>query len=256
MTHKSKNISEQHLLTFYKTFDEIKHNRYDGMIITGAPVEHMPFEEVEYWDELCRIMEWSRSHVTTTLHICWGAQAGLYYHYGIKKYKLPEKLSGVYKHVPCSQKARILRGFDDEFFVPHSRYTYNDIAEVEACEDLDILAKSEEAGLCICASKDRRRIFVSGHLEYDRETLKLEYERDVAKGISPKIPANYFPDDDPSKEPFHHWKSHAYLLYGNWLNYYVYQATPYDLSDIDAGFKPVKKGSVDEKYEAEEKQEG
>ena len=249
-SHVSKNTPASHMEEFYDTFENIKENKYDGLIITGAPVELMEFEEVEYWDELCRIMEWSRSHVTTTLHICWGAQAGLYYHYGIKKYKLPEKLSGVYKHVPCSQKARLLRGFDDEFFVPHSRYTYNDLAEVEACEDLDILAKSEEAGLCICASKDRRRIFVSGHLEYDRETLKLEYERDVAKGINPKIPVNYFPDDDPSKEPFHHWKSHAYLLYGNWLNYYVYQATPYNLSDIDAGFRPVKKGSVDEKESA------
>ncbi len=244
-SHVSKNTPASHMEQFYDTFDNIKENKYDGLIITGAPVELMEFEDVEYWDELCSIMEWSKSHVTTTLHICWGAQAGLYYHYGVKKYKLPGKLSGVYRHSPCNKKARLLRGFDDVFYVPHSRYTYNEIADVEGCEDLDIMAKSDEAGLCICASKDRRRIFVSGHLEYDRDTLKLEYERDVAKGIDPQIPKNYFPEDDPLLEPFHQWKSHAYLLFGNWLNYYVYQATPFNLSDIDAGFKPERKGSTE-----------
>ncbi len=244
-SHVSKNTPVSHMEEFYDTFDNICENKYDGLIITGAPVEMLDFEEVEYWDELCRIMEWSKSHVTTTLHICWGAQAGLYYHYGIDKYKLKDKLSGVFKHRPCSKRARLLRGFDDVFYAPHSRYTYNDIEEVRRCSELDIMAESEEAGLCICASKDRRRIFVTGHLEYDRDTLKLEYERDLEKGISPQIPKNYFPEDDPNMTPFHQWRSHAYLLFGNWLNYYVYQATPYDLSNIDAEFKPDKKGSED-----------
>lgn len=176
-TYVSRNTPASHMAEFYRTFDEIRKNKYDGFIITGAPVELMEFEEVEYWDELCHIMEWSKSNVTTTLHICWGAQAGLYYHYGIKKRRLPEKLSGVYPHYPCRQQARLLRGFDDIFFVPHSRYTYTDTADLEACGELDIMAMSDVAGPCICASKDRRRIFVSGHLEYDRETLKLEYER-------------------------------------------------------------------------------
>lgn len=244
-SYVSKNTPQSHMSEFYNTFEEICENKYDGFIITGAPVELLPFEEVAYWDELCRIMEWSKSHVTTTLHICWGAQAGLYYHYGIEKHLLPKKLSGVYGHTPCKKQARLLRGFDDVFYVPHSRYTYNDVADVEACDALDVLAVSEEAGLCIAASKDRRRIFITGHLEYDRDTLKLEYERDLEKGMDPELPANYFPENDPARKPFHQWKSHAYLLYGNWLNYYVYQATPYDLTEIDSAFKPAKKGSTD-----------
>ncbi len=241
-SYVSKHVNESHLSEFYKVFSEVKTEKFDGLIITGAPVEQLDFEDVDYWRELCDIMEWSKSNVTTTLHICWGAQAGLYYHYGIKKYDLPSKLTGVYKHRPCNKRARLLRGFDDVFYIPHSRYTYNDIKEIEGVEDLDIMAMSETAGASIIASKDRRRIFISGHLEYDRETIKLEYERDLAKGLNPAIPYNYFPDDDPSKKPFHQWRSHAYLLYGNWLNYYVYQATPYDLDKIDLEFKPDRKG--------------
>lgn len=241
-SHKSKNTSPEHLETFYRTFDEIKHNKYDGLIITGAPVEMISFEEVNYWNELCSIMAWSNSNVTTTLHICWAAQAGVYYHYGIDKYPLKEKLSGVYKHSPHRKSSRILRGFDDIFYVPHSRYTEIRIEDVEKESDLDILASSQEAGLCLCASKDRRQIFMTGHLEYDRDTLKLEYLRDLEKGLKPSIPENYFPDNDPNKKPYHHWKSHAYLMYANWLNYYVYQATPYNLDDISSDFIPERKG--------------
>ena len=241
-TYVSKNTPQSHMSEFYKTFEEIKDNKYDGFIITGAPVELMEFEEVEYWNELCEVMEWSRKSVTTTLHICWGAQAGLYYHYGIKKHKLEKKMCGVFKHRPCNASVRLLRGFDDVFYIPHSRYTTNDIEEVKKNYELDILAVSDEAGLAICASHDRRQIFVSGHLEYDRDTLKLEYERDVLKGIEPDIPVNYFPGNDPSKVPYQQWRSHAYLLFENWLNYYVYQATPYDIENIDLLFKPERKG--------------
>lgn len=245
-SYVSKHINESHLSEFYKVFSNVKNEKFDGLIITGAPVELLKFEEVEYWKELCDIMEWSRSNVTTTLHICWGAQAGLYYHYGIDKKNLPKKLSGVYKHRPCNKRARLLRGFDDVFYIPHSRYTYNDIKDIEAVEDLDIMAMSDIAGASIVASKDRRRIFVTGHLEYDRETLKLEYERDVEKGLDPDVPQNYFPGNDPSAKPFHQWRSHAYLLYGNWLNYYVYQATPYNLDEIDVSFKPDRKGASED----------
>lgn len=241
-THVSKNTPPEHLATFYSTFEEIKDNKYDGLIITGAPVEMLNFEEVRYWDELCNVMDWSKSNVTTTLHICWAAQAGMYYHYGVNKVPLEKKLSGVYAHHPHKKSARLLRGFDDVFYVPHSRYTQTMISDVEKVPELDILATSDVAGLCISASKDRRQIFMTGHLEYDRDTLKLEYERDLAKGINPDIPANYFPDDDPSKKPFHQWKSHAYLLYSNWLNYYVYQATPYDITAINRTYIPDKKG--------------
>ena len=241
-SYKSKNISESHLSKFYKTYSEVKSEKFDGLIITGAPVELMDFEQVEYWRELCDIMEWSKSNVTTTLHICWGAQAGLYYHYGIEKKLLPKKISGVYEHRPYNRRARLLRGFDDKFFIPHSRYTYNEPADLEAVEDLDIMAVSEIAGVAICASKDRRKIFVTGHLEYDRDTLKLEYERDAERGLSPDVPYNYFPGNDPTRKPFHQWRSHAYMFFANWLNYYVYQATPYNLEDIDEGFKPEKKG--------------
>ena len=209
-------------------------------------MEQLEFEEVSYWEELCRLMEWSRENVTTTLHICWGAQAGMYYHYGIPKVSLEKKLFGVYAHHPRKEAARILRGFDDTFNVPHSRYTRTRLEDVLNQPRLDVLATSQEAGLCICASHDRRRIFVTGHLEYDRDTLKLEYERDRAKGLETEIPKNYFPDDDPTKDPYYKWKSHAYLLYGNWLNYYVYQATPYDLKDVNKDFLPDRKGDVNE----------
>ena len=241
-SYESKNTPVEHMLTFYKTFDEIKDRKFDGLIITGAPVEHMEFEEVSYWPELCELMKWSRENVTTTLHICWGAQAGMYYHYGIPKVALPEKLFGVYPHHPRKEAARILRGFDDTFYVPHSRYTTTPLDAVLKQPRLDVLATSEQAGLCICASHDRRRIFITGHLEYDRDTLKTEYERDIAKGLDIHVPVNYFPDDDPAKTPLYKWKSHAYLLYGNWLNYYVYQATPYDLSAVNIDFMPDRRG--------------
>ena len=244
-SHDSKNVLPSHLSEFYKVFPEIRDERFDGLIITGAPVELLPFEQVDYWNELCEIMEWSKSNVTTTLHICWGAQAGLFYHYGIEKRMLPEKLSGVFEHRNLNPKARLLRGFDDVFYIPQSRYTYNSTEDIQDEPDLDILAFSDIAGASICASKDRRRIFVSGHLEYDRETLKYEYERDVKKGLMPGVPENYFPGNDPSGVPYHQWRSHAYMLYGNWLNYYVYQATPYDLSTLHKNFKPEKKGSSD-----------
>lgn len=241
-SYVAKHTPKSHMSEFYTTFSKISDKKYDGLIITGAPVENIEFEEVEYWDELCKIMEWSKSNVTTTLHICWGAQAGLYYHYGIKKRPLLKKMSGVFLHYPCDKRCRLLRGFDDNFYIPHSRYTYTEIEDVKKEEDLEILSVSDMAGLAICASKDRRRIFVTGHLEYDRDTLKLEYERDLEKGINPSIPFNYFPDDDPGKQPFKQWRSHAYMFFGNWLNYYVYQATPYDLDAINNEFKPGKPG--------------
>ena len=244
-SHDSKNVPPSHLSEFYKVFSDIRDERFDGLIITGAPVELLPFEKVDYWDELCSIMEWSRSNVTTTLHICWGAQAGLYYHYGIEKRMLPEKLTGVFEHKNLNPNARLLRGFDDVFYIPHSRYTYNATEDIRGESDLDILAYSDIAGASICASRDRRRIFVSGHLEYDRDTLKYEYQRDLQKGLMPDVPENYFPGNDPSGVPYQRWRSHAYMLYGNWLNYYVYQATPYDLSALSESFKPEKKGSVD-----------
>ena len=231
-THKAHNASEEHMIAFYKTFDQIKTKYYDGMIITGAPVELMEFEEVDYWEELCEIMEWSKTHVHSTLYICWGAQAGLYYHYGIKKHKLPEKLSGVYKHTLEYKTGMLFRGFDDEFYVPHSRNTTVDEAEVAACPDIKIISKSPEAGIFAVKSNDDRQIFIMGHSEYDPDTLKKEYLRDLAAGIDPKIPCNYFPDDDPTKDPVVIWRSCANLFYSNWLNYFVYQSTPYDLNTM------------------------
>lgn len=241
-THVSKNTPKSHMDTFYTTFDEIKDRKFDGLIITGAPVEHLPFAQVGYWQELCRVMRWSVENVTTTLHICWGAQAGLYFHYGIDKYPLKQKLVGVYAHVPLKKSARLLRGFDDCFYVPHSRYTETRLADVARAPELEVLATSHEAGLCICASRDRRQIFMTGHLEYDRDTLKKEYERDLEKGLETGIPQNYFPQDDVTQMPYYQWKSHAYLLYANWLNYYVYQATPYDLDRIGKDLIPERKG--------------
>ena len=231
-THKSRHTSEDHMLAFYKTFDEVEHKKYDGMIITGAPVEQMEFEEVEYWDELCRIMEWTKTHVTSTFHICWGAQAGLYYHYGVKKRPLDQKLFGVFEHSLDHKLSMLFRGFDDTFVVPHSRHTTCDRKDIEAVPQLKILASSEEAGVFVCATKRGRQIFVTGHSEYDGDTLKKEYLRDKAAGLPISVPKNYFPDDDDTKEPIVRWRSCANLLYSNWLNYFVYQSTPYNIEDI------------------------
>ena len=231
-SHESKNTSQAHMLSFYKVFDDIKNETFDGMIITGAPVEHLEFEEVEYWDELCEIMEWSKTHVWSTFHICWGAQAALYYHYGIKKYKLDKKLFGVFKHKADYKRAILLRGFDDEFYVPHSRHTTVKREDVEKVSELKILASSNEAGLYAVMTPQGRQIFITGHSEYDGDTLMHEYLRDVTLGRDIDVPKNYFPGDDPTKEPIVNWRSHANLLYSNWLNYFVYQTTPYDITKI------------------------
>ena len=232
MSHKAKNVSEEHLLAFYKTFDEIKENYYDGLIITGAPVEHLEFEDVEYWKELCDIMEWSKTHAHSTLHICWGAQAGLYYHYGIKKHALSEKLFGVFPHTVEYRKSILFRGFDDVFMVPQSRHTTINREDLEKVDRLEILASSEECGVYAVRSKGGRQIFITGHSEYDAETLKNEYVRDVGLGKPISIPKNYFPNDDPSQPPRVSWRAHANLLFSNWLNYFVYQTTPYDISSV------------------------
>ena len=231
-SHQSKNTPEDHLLAFYCTFDEIKDKKFDGMIITGAPVEHLPFEEVEYWDELCEIMEWSLTHVQSTFHICWGAQAGLYYHFGIGKYPLDRKMFGIFPHHADHKKTILFRGFDDVFMVPHSRHTTVDRAEIEAVPALKILASSEEAGVFAIKTEEGRQIFITGHPEYDADTLKKEYDRDVAAGKPIDLPKNYFPDNDPTKEPPATWRSSANLLYSNWLNYFVYQTTPFDLERL------------------------
>lgn len=233
VTHKAKNISAEHLFKFYKTFDEIKNNRYDGMIITGAPVELMEFEDVDYWDELCDIMDWAKKNVYSTMFICWGAQAGLYHYYGIKKHILDKKLCGVFSHEILLPSHPLIRGFDDRYFAPHSRYTGVDIREVEAVHDLDIIGVSKEAGVHIVANRDCRRFFISGHSEYDRGTLAGEYERDLKKGINPDLPKYYFPENDPDRLPLMNWRAHANLLFSNWLNYFVYQRTPYDLEELD-----------------------
>ena len=231
-THQSKNVSQEHLLSFYKTFDQIKDRRFDGMVITGAPVEQMDFEQVDYWQELCRIMEWSKTHVHSTLHICWGAQAGLYYHYGIQKRPLPEKLFGVYPHHADYKRAILLRGFDDEFWVPHSRHTTVAREDIEGVKGLKILASSQEAGVYAVMNDQGRQIFITGHSEYDPDTLKREYLRDKNLGLPIQVPANYFPDDDDRREPIVRWRGHANLLFSNWLNYFVYQTTPYDIMSI------------------------
>jgi len=230
-TYTSKNTPEEHLLNFYTTFDQIRDKRYDGMIITGAPVEQMAFEEVAYWDELCQIMQWTKSHVFSTLHICWGAQAALYYHYGVPKYPLDEKLFGVFSHNVLDRRCPLFRGFDDTFWAPHSRHTEVKIKDV-ARAGLQVLATSEEAGLYICSSGNGRQIFVTGHGEYDRDTLKTEYLRDLNKGLPIAMPQHYFPGNNPDLDPVVNWRSHAHLMYTNWLNYYVYQATPYDLQEL------------------------
>lgn len=231
-THFSKNTPAEHLKAFYRTLEEIQDQKYDGMIITGAPIEHLPYEEVDYWDELTEIMDWSVRNVTSTLHICWGAQAGLYYHYGVRKYPLAEKLFGVFSHRVVKPNTKLLRGFDDRFDVPHSRHTDFKREEIEKIADLEILSDSEDAGVYIVARKDGRQIFVTGHAEYDVCTLEDEYRRDVEKGLSIRLPLNYFPNNDPSQKPIKTWRSHAHLLFSNWLNYYVYQETPYDRNQI------------------------
>ena len=230
-SHVSKNTSASHIKKFYQTFEEVKNNNYDGMIITGAPVEKLDFEEVNYWDELTTVMEWSKKHVTSTIHICWGAQAGLYYHYGIKKELLPRKLSGVYKHRVMNRKEPLVRGFDDVFMAPHSRYTQASRQQILDNPRLKILADSDEAGIYIVLGDGGKEIFVMGHPEYDRLTLDQEYKRDIDKGIEPDRPVNYYPDDDCNRKPLLSWRSHANNLYTNWLNYYVYQITPYDLNE-------------------------
>lgn len=233
-THVSKNTSASHLKKFYNTFSEIKHKKYDGMIITGAPVEKMDFEDVNYWEELTRIMKWSDKHCTSTLHICWGAQAGLYYHYGIHKVQLEKKLSGLYKHEVKNRKEPLVRGFDDYFYAPHSRYTEASNEEIRKNPMLKILAESKEAGIYLVVAEEGKRIFVMGHPEYDRVTLDQEYKRDLDKGIDPDLPVNYYPEDDCNRRPALVWRSHANNLYTNWLNYYVYQVTPYILGEDDS----------------------
>ncbi|BBF43173.1 homoserine O-succinyltransferase [Lachnospiraceae bacterium KM106-2] len=223
-----KNTPASHLDKFYVTYDDVKDQRFDGLIITGAPVEQLEFEEVIYWPELEKIMEWSKSNVTSTLHICWGAQAGLYYHYGIEKYPLEHKLSGIYEHILLHRKDPLVRGFDDIFCAPHSRYTSMRAEDIEANDELKILAVSEEAGVFLVTSTDGRQIFVMGHPEYDRVTLDSEYKRDVKKGLDPEVPVNYYPDDDPNQRPVLSWRGVSNALYTNWLNYYVYQNTPYE----------------------------
>ena len=232
--HQSLNTSQEHLLSFYKTFSEVKDTYYDGMIITGAPVEHLPFEEVDYWPELCGIMEWSRSHVHSTMHICWGAQAALYYHYGIQKQPLERKLFGVFPHRSEYRESMLLRGFDDVFMVPHSRHTTVKREDIEAVPSLQILASSDEAGVCIVRNRVGRQFFMMGHSEYDARTLENEYLRDVKAGKPIEVPKNYYPGDDPTKDPIVSWRGHANLLYSNWLNYFVYQTTPYDVTQVGA----------------------
>ena len=231
-SHKPKNTPEEHLLAFYKTFDDLKDRKFDGMVITGAPVENMPFEQVNYWEELTKIMEWSKDHVHSTFHICWGAQAGLYYHYGIQKKPLPEKLFGVFPHKADYKRAILLRGFDDEFWVPHSRHTTIDREDIEAVPGLKILASSKDAGVYIVMNKEGRQIFVTGHSEYDPDTLEREYLRDKYLGLPIQVPKNYYPNDDDSKAPMVRWRGHGNLLYSNWLNYFVYQTTPYDIMTV------------------------
>ena len=228
-SHVSLNTSASHLNKFYSYFDEIKDQKFDGLIITGAPVEQIEYEEVDYWEELCSIMEWSKNNVTSTLHICWGAQAGLYYHFGLQKKMLPKKLSGIYKHRVMKRKEPLVRGFDDEFYAPHSRYTEVSAEDIHNCSALKVVAESDEAGVFLCLTEDGKQIFVMGHPEYDRYTLDSEYKRDTLKGINPEIPINYYPENNPENKPLMLWRSHSMLIYSNWLNYYVYQVTPYEL---------------------------
>ncbi|MBS7368962.1 MAG: homoserine O-succinyltransferase [Oscillospiraceae bacterium] len=226
-----KNTSLEHLVEFYKTFDDIKDENFDGFIITGAPVEHLEFEDVAYWDELCRIMDWTKTHVHSTFHICWAAQAALYYHYGIPKYPLPEKMFGIFPHRMITPKSRLFRGFDSVFYVPHSRHTEVRAEDIEKVPDLKIMAVSDEAGVYAVCSEDSKQFFITGHSEYDADTLDSEYRRDLEKGMNPNIPKHYYPDDNPDNPPIMNWRAHSTLLYTNWLNYFVYQTTPFDISE-------------------------
>ncbi len=239
-THKSKNTSQEHLLAFYQTFEDVKDRYFDGMIITGAPVELMPFEEVTYWDELCEIMEWTKTHVHSTFHICWGAQAGLYYHFGVPKKELDKKMFGIFPHTADYKRSILLRGFDDVFMVPHSRHTTVLREDIEKVPELKILASSEEAGVYAVSTENGKQIFITGHSEYDAGTLNKEYVRDVNLGKPIEVPKNYFPDNDPTKPPMVTWRSHANLLYTNWLNYFVYQTTPYNLEEMSSEKKVEK----------------
>jgi homoserine O-succinyltransferase len=239
-SHESRNTPSEHLRAFYEPLDRVLHERFDGLIVTGAPVETLDFEDVDYWDELVTLMDWSRVNVWSTLHVCWGAQAGLYRHYGIKKYPMAEKMSGIFQHRVLAPREPLLRGFDELFLAPHSRHTEVRRADIEAQPDLRLLAVSDVAGVYMAASRDGRRVFVTGHPEYDRLTLKGEYDRDLAKGMDIVMPRNYFPGDDPSVEPPMVWRSHAHLLYANWLNYYVYQTTPFDLGRLPATDTPLE----------------
>ena len=232
-THEAQNVDRGHLESFYTTFPEIKGNYYDGLVITGAPVENLDFQSVDYWPELCEIMEWSKTHVHATLHICWGAQAALFYHYGIPKYALPEKLFGVFQHVVLKKSSPLFRGFDDRFYAPHSRHTEVLEEDIRKVPGLEVLAVSDEAGVFAVKTEDSRQFFFLGHLEYDRDTLKLEYLRDVGRGLPIQPPRHYFPDDDPLRTPVVRWRSAGQLIYTNWLNYYVYQTTPYDLTELE-----------------------
>lgn len=236
-SYKAGHVSGEHMLAFYQTFDEIKEDNYDGMIITGAPVEMMEFEEVDYWKELCEILEWTKTHVHSTFHICWGAQAALYYHYGIPKHIMKKKLSGVFAHTMVNRKARLFRGFDDVFYVPHSRHTQVLAEDIKKIPQLRILSMSQEAGVYVVATEDNSQFFIMGHSEYDWDTLKKEYERDLEKGLEPEIPRHYFPDDNPKRRPIMNWSAHAQWIYSNWINYYVYQTTPYELKN--GVFTPV-----------------
>ena len=229
-SHSAKNVSESHLDSFYRTFDEIRDQHFDGMIITGAPVETLRFTDVDDWDELCEIMEWSNTNVHSVFHICWGAQAGIYYHYGIAKRDLPEKMFGVFKHYLVKSTSPLVRGLDDEFWAPHSRFTEVRASDIAANPDLELIALSDEAGVYIAKSLDSKHIFVFGHPEYDRNTLKAEYDRDISRGMDIAIPKHYYPNDDPAQAPHNTWRAQAQLIYTNWLNYYVYQTTPYDVA--------------------------
>ncbi|MDO4750247.1 MAG: homoserine O-succinyltransferase [Eubacteriales bacterium] len=231
-SHEATHTDESHLDSFYVGLNDIRDRFYDGMIITGAPVENLDFDQVDYWDELCEIMDWTKTNVHCTMHICWGAQAGLYYHYGIPKYSLPKKVSGIYRHTCIDRTSRIFRGFDDCFLAPHSRYTEVREEDILAVPELELMSVSDEAGVFMVKSRDNRQIFVTGHLEYDGNTLALEYQRDISRRIPIEMPVNYFPNDDPSLAPVVNWRAHAQLMYSNWLNFYVYQTTPYELTRI------------------------
>ena len=232
ISHESKNVDSRHLESFYVSHAEIKHRHYDGMIITGAPVENLDFTEVDYWPELCEIMEWSKTNVHCTMHICWGAQAALYYHYGVPKFSMEKKLFGVFEHRILKPRSPFFRGFDDVFLAPHSRYTGTAEEEILARDQLEMMSVSDEAGVFAVKSRDSRQFFITGHVEYDMDTLLLEYRRDVEKGLPIDVPKNYFPDDDPARDPIVRWRAHGQLMYTNWLNYYVYQTTPYEMSEI------------------------